>query len=112
MPAQIQTSDFGGVRLLVLSACSTAGGAVERGEGVLSLARPFLAAGVRQVLATVNPVDDDVAPLLVDFHKQLRDGATPAAALTAVQRSAYKREGRVSLRGWAAFELFGVVPSR
>ena len=113
IPAQIQKSDFGGVRLLVLSACSTAGGAVERGEGVLSLARPFLAAGVRQVLATVSAVDDEkVAPLLVDFHRRMRDGATPAAALSAVQRDAYKREGKVSLRGWAAFELFGVTSSR
>lgn len=112
MPAQIRDSDFGRVRLVVLSACSTAGGAVERGEGVLSLARPFLAAGVRQVLATVNAVNDDVTPLLVDFHKKMRAGATPAAALRDVQREAYRREGRVSLRGWAAFELFGVAPSR
>ena len=112
MPARIRTEDFGRVRLLVLSACSTGGGAVERGEGVLSLARPFLAAGVRQVLATVSPVNDDVAPLLVDFHRKLRDGMTPAAALKAVQIEAYQREGRVSLRGWAAFELFGVVPAR
>jgi CHAT domain-containing protein len=109
MPAQIRAEDFGRVRLLVLSACSTAGGAVERGEGVLSLARPFLAAGVRQVLATVSAVDDDVAPLLVNFHRKIREGATPAAALRAVQLEAYERERRVSLRGWAAFELFGVV---
>jgi CHAT domain-containing protein len=112
MPARIRESDFGRVRLLVLSACFTAGGAVERGEGVLSLARPFLAAGVRQVLATVSAVDDDVAPLLVSFHQKIREGAAPAAALRAVQMDAYAREGRVSLRGWAAFELFGVAPSR
>jgi CHAT domain-containing protein/tetratricopeptide (TPR) repeat protein len=110
--AEIQKSDFGRVRLLVLSACSTAEGAVERGEGVLSLTRPFLAAGVEQVLATVSAVDDGVAPLLVEFHTEMRAGATPAAALRAVQRHAYKREGKVSLRGWAAFELFGVVASR
>jgi CHAT domain-containing protein len=85
---------------------------VQRGEGVLSLTRPFLAAGVRQVLATVSAVDDDVAALLVNFHKRMREGATPAAALRAVQLDAYEREGKVSLRGWAAFELFGVVPSR
>ena len=113
MPAQIRKSEFGRVRLLVLSACSTAGGAVERGEGVLSLTRPFLAAGVQQVLATVSAVDDEeVAPLLVDFHTRMRAGQTPAAALRAVQMDAYKRENNVSLRGWAAFELFGVTPSR
>ena len=111
-PAQIRKSDFSRVQLLVLSACTTAGGSVERGEGALSLARPFLAAGVRQVLATVSAVDDDVAPLLVAFHSKMREGATPAAALRAVQLEAYKSERSVSLRGWAAFELFGVVPSR
>ncbi|HVQ41947.1 MAG TPA: CHAT domain-containing protein, partial [Vicinamibacterales bacterium] len=114
MPGQIRKSDFGRVRLLVLSACSTAGGAVERGEGVLSLTRPFLAAGVRQVLATVSALnDDEVAPLLVDFHRRMRDGETPAAALRHMQLDAYKRDGKkVSLRGWAAFELFGVTSAR
>ena len=111
-PSEIRSSDFRGVRLLVLSACSTAEGAVERGEGVLSLARPFLAADVSQVLATVTAVDDDVAPMLVDFHKNLRKGMKPATALRSAQLDAWKRDDRISLRGWAAFELFGVLPSR
>ena len=111
-PAAIRTADFRNVQLLVLSACSTAGGAVARGEGVLSLARPFLAAGVRQVLGTVTAVDDEVAQLLVEFHIELRAGARPAAALRTVQRKAYLRDEKISLRGWAAFELFGVTPAR
>jgi CHAT domain-containing protein len=85
---------------------------VERGEGVLSLARPFLAAGVRQVLATVTAVDDEVAPLLVHFHTRLHEGMSPADALREAQIRAWKNDGRISLRGWAAFELFGVLPSR
>ena len=34
-------------RLVVLAACGTASGAAYRGEGVMSLARPFLGAGVK-----------------------------------------------------------------
>src|SRR5262249_35433356 len=49
---------FHRTQVLVLAACRTSGGRVRRGEGVLSLARPFLAAGVPTVVASLWDVDD------------------------------------------------------
>src|SRR5215218_4098707 len=40
-------------RLVVLAACSTARARISPGEGVLGLARPFLAAGVPSVVASL-----------------------------------------------------------
>lgn len=74
--------------LVLLSACSTAAGNVFRGEGVVNLARPFLAAGASAVLASLWPVrDDDAARTMVAIHRELLNGASLAAALTTVQRA-------------------------
>jgi CHAT domain-containing protein/tetratricopeptide (TPR) repeat protein len=110
-PDRITADVFGRVQLVVLSACSTAGGDVARGEGVLSLARPFLAAGIPFVLATLQPVDDGIGPLLVDFHERLRAGQAPAQALRLAQLHAIEQDRAVNLRGWAAFTLFGGLPA-
>ena len=44
--------------LVVLAACRTNLGHIRRGEGVLGLARPFIAAGVPAVIASLADVDD------------------------------------------------------
>ncbi len=49
---------FDRTQLVVLAACRTSTGRIRRGEGVLSLARPFIAAGVPTVVATLWDVDD------------------------------------------------------
>jgi CHAT domain-containing protein len=77
---------------VILSACSTASGKVFRGEGALSLARSFLAAGASAVLASQWPVrDDDTERIMVDLHRHLAGGATLADALASVQRQEIKK---------------------
>jgi CHAT domain-containing protein len=44
--------------LVVLSGCDTARGAAQAGEGLLGLRRAFQAAGARQVVSSLWPVDD------------------------------------------------------
>ena len=57
-------------RLAVLSACDTGAERYYRGEGMISLARPFIAANVPLVVASLWPVDSDVTQdLMVTFQK-------------------------------------------
>jgi CHAT domain-containing protein len=82
----IERTRFARTQLVVLGGCSTSSGRAHRSEGVLSLARSFLAAGVPAVVGTVAPVDDTAAArLLVAFHRAYAAGANPAAALRAAQ---------------------------
>lgn len=64
------------VDMVVLSACGTASGVSLPGEGVMNLAKPFLVAGARSVVATDWNVDDKGAVRFVKtLYSQLaRDG--------------------------------------
>ncbi|MFG0316306.1 MAG: CHAT domain-containing protein, partial [Planctomycetota bacterium JB042] len=79
--------------LVVLSACETAGGRVVRGEGARSLARSFLVAGARAVVANRWAVSDrSSAEIMRSFYAAIAAGARPAAALRAAQR-AFRGDG-------------------
>lgn len=100
------------VRLVVLSACDAAVGKVSASEGAMGLARPFLAAGVPTVLASLGAVDDQESrEILISFHRHLLAGDTPAQALRAVQR-ARLAAGHAGARPghWARFEIIGANP--
>ncbi len=74
-------------RLVVLSACRSAGGALLEGEGVMGLARAFFQAGAPTVVGTLWPLrDDDAARLFAGFYRHLGRGSSAAAALAAAQR--------------------------
>jgi CHAT domain-containing protein len=106
---QIYRQKLHRTRLVVLAACSTAGGQLVPSEGPLGLARSFLAAGAPAVVASLTEVDDSAPPHLFNsFHRHLRAGAAPARALQAVQREEIERAGgRQTPWAWAAFELIG-----
>jgi CHAT domain-containing protein len=72
--------------VVVLAACETAAGRTSRSEGTISLARAFIVAGARDVIATLWPIDDMASqPLFVAFHRELRRGQPPAEALRLAQ---------------------------
>lgn len=98
--------------LVVLSACETAVGKLQRGEGSLSLAHAFLQAGARGVIASLWSVNDektvvlfadpyvwsspDGKPRSTCFHTRvLVDGVAPATALYEAKQhaSSSKRGG-------------------
>jgi CHAT domain-containing protein len=93
-----------------LSACSTAVGAPAFGEGVLSLARPFLAAGVPQVIGTLWDIDDRAGRTLMPrFHWWRQQGVGTAEALRRSQVELMTSGDPVvrDPRTWAAFVLVG-----
>jgi CHAT domain-containing protein len=106
----LDRQSFVRTRLVVLAACRTAAGAASGVEGALSLARPFLAAGVPAVVATLWEIDDAVSRrLLVDFHRALLEGQDPADALRSAQ-TALIRSSDPSFShpvNWAAFTYLG-----
>ncbi len=77
------------VRLVVLSACETTSGPLYRGEGLLGLARGFLAGGAGGVVATQWPVGAPTALVMDHFYRALAADASASSAL---------RDARLALR--------------
>jgi CHAT domain-containing protein len=93
-------------RVVVLSACRTGDGALVRGEGILSLARAFLQAGARAIVASLRPLDDQAASVLFDaFYRQLGAGGTVGNAMHSAQEGAWRR-GMPSA-AWASLVVIG-----
>ncbi|HEV2851556.1 MAG TPA: CHAT domain-containing protein [Thermoanaerobaculia bacterium] len=107
---EIYSVKLGATRLIVLAACDTGNEYVPGGEGVTSLARAFLAAGVPTVVASLWSVDDAATAKLSDeFHKKLLAGGDPVDALREAQLGMLRSENKKeqSPRAWAAFEVIG-----
>jgi CHAT domain-containing protein len=97
------------VDLVILSACRTALGKDERGEGPLSLTRGFMYAGASSVVASLWKVDDEATSELMKrfYENMLQRGMTPAAALRGAQNSIRQEPQWSSPYYWAAFTLQG-----
>ena len=68
--------------LAVLSACNTGFGKLEKGEGVMSMARAFHFSGVPSVLMSLWKVPDkETKDIMVFFYKHLKKGETKNLAL-------------------------------
>jgi CHAT domain-containing protein len=99
---------FHRARVVVLSACQGGAGMASESEGILSVARAFLAAGAPAVLSAFWNVNDRVAESVsVRFHEQLSHGL--AAALRSAQVQCLKEYGRYPLLSsdCLAFEIQG-----
>ena len=103
-------------RLVVLSACESGIGKYHGGEGMMNLARPFLAANVPLVVVSLWPVDSDVtAELMINFHRyRKQDKSSTVEALRRAQldlldsgdtrsRKVYSWASFVTVGGWASF---------
>lgn len=110
--ASLTARDIAGVqaraRVVVLSACRTADGAMSRAEGLMSLARPFVAAGVQSVVATLWDVQDHQASGLSErFHGELIQAHDAAVALQRAQVAALGRNRHTALGAWSAYVVVG-----
>lgn len=72
--------------LVVLSACETGIGSLQRGEGIISLARAFAYAGAKNIVTTLWSVNDkSTTDLMGYFYENLKKNGSVDAALCAAQ---------------------------
>ena len=100
-------------RLVVLSACESAGPHRGSGEGVAGLSSAFLVAGAPAVLATLWPVDDaTTAAWMSHFYDALARGQTAAASLRTASQWMRRQAGTAHPFYWAGFQLAGEGSAR
>jgi CHAT domain-containing protein len=97
-------------RLAILAGCQTGVEDYVNGEGPIGLARPFNAAGVPLVVASLWPVDSRATTeLMIQFHRLRRQKHSSAEALRAAQVQML-RNGNPDHRSpyyWGSFSLTG-----
>ncbi|MGV9341211.1 CHAT domain-containing protein [Streptomyces sp. NPDC003688] len=87
--AELLDQRLSGAPHLVLSACDTGLGGVRLPDEALGLGTALLSAGARSVVASLWPLDDELAAdFMGAYHRLLASGTPPAQALAAVQRDA------------------------
>ncbi|MEL7220645.1 MAG: CHAT domain-containing tetratricopeptide repeat protein [Bacteroidota bacterium] len=84
--------------LVVLSACETAIGELQKGEGIISLNRAFAYAGAKSIVTTLWVADDNATKtLMIDFHQFLEVGQPKEEALRQAKlRYLQTQVGRMS----------------
>ena len=97
--------------LAVLSACNTGFGTLNKGEGVMSLARAFTFAGVPSTVTSLWEVPDlKTRDIMIDFYKNLAQGMAKDSALCLAKRK-YVDEttesGTANPYFWAGFVAIG-----
>jgi len=103
---EIARMNFLSTRAIVLAACSTMTGRNAAIEGVPSLSRAFVVAGVPAVIGTLWDIDDSEAVAVTHpLHQLLGRGVPPAEALRRAQIAAIRKGLPVSQ--WSAFALMG-----
>jgi CHAT domain-containing protein len=110
---EVADLDLAGTHLVVLSACQTALGEAQGGEGVLGLRRAFVLAGAENLVMSLWAVPDVATKdLLTDFYKRYLSGESPAQALRAAQLE-FLTQARASGKRanpyyWGAFVHTGI----
>ncbi|MCH2021734.1 MAG: CHAT domain-containing protein [Saprospiraceae bacterium] len=96
--------------LIVLSACETGFGEFEQGEGVVSLARSFMYAGVPSLLVSLWQVNDaSTAKIMIAFYENLDGGMDKASALRQAKLSYIKQTKGIAAHPafWSPFIQLG-----
>lgn len=98
-------------RLVVLAGCQTGIERSYQGEGAISIARPFIAAGVPVVVTSLWPIDSEpTARLMIRFHElRKREGHSTAQALQLAQQEMLNSPDALLHHPyyWAAFAVIG-----
>ena len=105
---RIRVSDFSGLRLAVLSACSSANGSSGVFDDRDSLARLLVGSGVPEVVASRWIVNSRAtAALMEEFYAQLLSGKDISFALSSASRKLREQAEFAHPFYWASFSAFG-----
>ncbi len=98
--------------LVVLTACETAAGSLQDGEGIASIGRAFISKGVKGVVASRWKVDDAVAPVFIQsFYSSLQKQHSPVTALHEARKQYLQSTNNLAQKNpllWAGFSYIGV----
>ena len=104
--AEVQKAEVR-AKLVVLSCCHSAEGTI-RAEGVIGIARAFLGAGARSVLATLWAIDDNATlEFMRNFYQHLKLGEKASEAVYQATAALRRAEEFQSPYYWAPFVLIG-----
>jgi CHAT domain-containing protein len=110
-PWEVYQMELPLTRLVVLSGCQTGIERQYNGEGPISFARAFIAAGVPLMVASLWTVDSDAsAELMISFHRyRKRDSLPTAEALRRAQLDMLESQDPRYHRPyyWASFITIG-----
>ena len=94
-------------KLVVLSCCYTGRGKI-KAEGVVGIARSFLAAGARAVIASLWAISDEATlAFMKHFYKQLMAGQSASKSLNQTMKWMQKTGDFSAVKYWAPFVLIG-----
>ncbi|MCB0654071.1 MAG: tetratricopeptide repeat protein [Saprospiraceae bacterium] len=94
--------------MVVLSACETGFGELQRGEGILSMARGFAFAGAKSIVNSLWSVDDkSTKEIMARFYYHLKKGKDKDAALRLAKLDYLEHTNRPDPFFWAAFVPVG-----
>ena len=95
-------------RLVVLSCCHSGRGKILKGEGVVGIARAFLAAGARSVLVSLWAIHDEATMVFMKrFYQHLKEGKSASAAVQQSMKFLRESEQFSKMKYWAPFQLIG-----
>ncbi len=98
--------------LVTLSACNTGIGKLYKGEGMVSLARGFLYAGVPNIVMSLWSVSDrPTKDLMTYFYQEMDQGKSKAAALHAAKLTYLEEADNITANPyyWGSFIYLGQV---
>ena len=96
--------------LVVLSACNTGQGKIEKGEGIMSLSRAFSYAGSPRMIASLWKADDaTTSQIMVGLYKMMNDGYSIHEALREAKLKFLTDQKVTAFRHpyfWSGFVLY------
>jgi len=104
---EAQNLNLDGTQLVVLSACETGQGVIERGEGVYGLVRALRTAGAKNTIVALRKIlDEETSKLMEKFYNKWLNskGQSPAKVLENTKRDLAQQENSLT---WASFIAIG-----